>query len=143
MRASFKKIFKKRTKDGKELGIVSDFKDPVVVDEKESAVTAGCTDSVQSSAASNKSMTCESHQETGPNMSDPKGSLVASQQLDSAQSRPRSASKEVAHTYYDDAPHVIKSYDQIPVLEQTKLPRGGISMETKAVGRVQVSPDVN
>jgi hypothetical protein len=25
------------------------------------------------------------------------------------------------------------------LIEQTKLPRGGISMETKAVGRVQVS----
>jgi hypothetical protein len=31
------------------------------------------------------------------------------------------------------------AYDAIPLLEQTKLPRGGISMETKAVGRVQVS----
>jgi hypothetical protein len=31
------------------------------------------------------------------------------------------------------------AYDSIPLLEQTKLPRGGISMETKAVGRVQVS----
>jgi len=30
------------------------------------------------------------------------------------------------------------AYDSIPLLEQTKLPRGGISMETKAVGRVQV-----
>ena len=33
---------------------------------------------------------------------------------------------------------VVMSYDQIPVLEQTKLPRGGVSIETKAVGRVQV-----
>lgn len=40
---------------------------------------------------------------------------------------------------YEDAPSVVKAYDAIPVLEQTKLPRGGISMETKAVGRVQVS----
>ena len=31
------------------------------------------------------------------------------------------------------------TYDAIPVLEQTKLPRGGVSVETKAVGRVQVS----
>lgn len=31
------------------------------------------------------------------------------------------------------------AYDAIPLIEQTKLPRGGISMETKAVGRVQVS----
>jgi hypothetical protein len=30
------------------------------------------------------------------------------------------------------------AYDSIPLLEQTKLPRGGISMETKAVGRIQV-----
>jgi hypothetical protein len=30
------------------------------------------------------------------------------------------------------------AYDSIPLIEQVKLPRGGISMETKAVGRVQV-----
>lgn len=39
-------------------------------------------------------------------------------------------------------PHTLISlgdaYDAIPVLEQIKLPRGGISMETKAVGMVQV-----
>jgi hypothetical protein len=29
-------------------------------------------------------------------------------------------------------------YDVIPEMEQTRLPRGGISIETKAVGRVQV-----
>ena len=39
---------------------------------------------------------------------------------------------------FDDAPHVVRSYNAIPLLEQTKLPRGGISMETQAVGRVQV-----
>ena len=31
------------------------------------------------------------------------------------------------------------AYDSIPLLEQTKLPRGGISIETRAVGRIQVS----
>ena len=31
-----------------------------------------------------------------------------------------------------------EAYDTIPLLEQTKLPRGGISIETKSVGRVQV-----
>jgi hypothetical protein len=31
------------------------------------------------------------------------------------------------------------AYDAIPLIEQIKLPRGGISIETKAVGRVQVS----
>ena len=38
----------------------------------------------------------------------------------------------------EEIPDVIKSYEQVPLLEQTKLPRGGLSMETEAVGRVQV-----
>ena len=38
----------------------------------------------------------------------------------------------------DDAPNVVKAYAMVPLLEQTKLPRGGVSMETQAVGRVQV-----
>lgn len=38
-----------------------------------------------------------------------------------------------------DDPVVVESYDSVPLLEITKLPRGGISMETQAVGRVQVS----
>lgn len=33
---------------------------------------------------------------------------------------------------------VANNYDSIPVLEQTKLPRGGVSVDTQAVGRVQV-----
>jgi hypothetical protein len=33
----------------------------------------------------------------------------------------------------------LHSYAQVPVLEQTKLPRGGVSMDTQAVGRIQVS----
>ena len=36
---------------------------------------------------------------------------------------------------------ISRAYDSIPLLEQTKLPRGGISIETEAVGRVQVSKD--
>lgn len=32
-----------------------------------------------------------------------------------------------------------RAYDSIPVLEQIVLPRGGCSVDTKAVGRVQVS----
>jgi hypothetical protein len=39
---------------------------------------------------------------------------------------------------FDDAPTVVMSYDAVPLLEQTKLPRGGVSMDTAAVGRVQV-----
>lgn len=42
-----------------------------------------------------------------------------------------------------DAPHVVLSYDAVPVLEQTKLPRGGVSVDTKAVGRVQVRSSRN
>ena len=38
-----------------------------------------------------------------------------------------------------DDPVVVESYDSVPLLEITELPRGGISMETQAVGRVQVS----
>lgn len=38
----------------------------------------------------------------------------------------------------NEAPHIVLSYNAIPVMEQTKLPRGGVSIETKAVGRVQV-----
>ena len=37
-----------------------------------------------------------------------------------------------------DGPTIANNYAAIPVLEQTKLPRGGVSVETKAVGRVQV-----
>lgn len=33
---------------------------------------------------------------------------------------------------------VSDAYEAIPLIEQIKLPRGGISMETKAVGRIQV-----
>jgi hypothetical protein len=33
---------------------------------------------------------------------------------------------------------VSEAYDAIPLIEQNKLPRGGTSVETKAVGRIQV-----
>lgn len=53
---------------------------------------------------------------------------------------PRTTESEVEATHVEvgDAPHIAKAYDDIPILEQTKLPRGGVSVETKAVGRVQV-----
>jgi len=37
----------------------------------------------------------------------------------------------------EDTPSVILAYDSVPILEQTKLPRGGVSMESQSVGRVQ------
>jgi len=36
-----------------------------------------------------------------------------------------------------ESPEIVLSYESIPVLEQTKLPRGGVSVETSAVGRIQ------
>jgi len=53
-------------------------------------------------------------------------------------STPKKKKERDTATADEDAPHVIKSYDAVPVLEQTKLPRGGVSVETQAVGRVQV-----
>lgn len=67
---------------------------------------------------------------TVPQRLSPKGAMANVPTMDGA--------AKDAHLFGDDAPSVVKSYDAVPLLEQTKLPRGGISMETKAVGRVQV-----
>lgn len=49
----------------------------------------------------------------------------------------------ISHNEEDNEdPAVIKSYDAVPLLDVAKLPRGGVSMETQAVGRVQVSSRV-
>lgn len=37
----------------------------------------------------------------------------------------------------EESPHIVLSYESIPILEQTRLPRGGVSVDTKAVGRIQ------
>jgi hypothetical protein len=39
---------------------------------------------------------------------------------------------------YDD-PIVVAGYNSVPLLELDQLPRGGVSIETQSVGRVQVS----
>lgn len=49
-----------------------------------------------------------------------------------------STSSDASGTAFEDSPNLLHSYDSIPLLEQTMLPRGGISVETEAVGRVQV-----
>lgn len=53
---------------------------------------------------------------------------------------PHATESEVETTQLEvgDSPYKAKAYDEIPLLEQTKLPRGGVSVETKAIGRVQV-----
>ena len=38
----------------------------------------------------------------------------------------------------DDTSGAFETYSEVPALESIKLPRGGISIETKAVGRIQV-----
>ena len=38
-----------------------------------------------------------------------------------------------------DGPDVDKAYENVPLLDITHLPRGGVSIETQAVGHVQVS----
>jgi hypothetical protein len=38
----------------------------------------------------------------------------------------------------EDTIQMMKAYDAVPALEETKLPRGGVSVETKAIGRIQV-----
>lgn len=47
-----------------------------------------------------------------------------------------SNSRPAKDKIFDD-PSVVKAYDSIPILELTKLPRGGISLDSKAVGRLQ------
>lgn len=37
-----------------------------------------------------------------------------------------------------DDPAVIQGYESVPLIEIDALPRGGISLETAAVGRIQV-----
>ena len=37
-----------------------------------------------------------------------------------------------------DDPGVVKGYESVPLLDVDPLPRGGVSLETKAVGRIQV-----
>ncbi|GKY99634.1 hypothetical protein MPSEU_000917500 [Mayamaea pseudoterrestris] len=37
----------------------------------------------------------------------------------------------------NDPPDLVRAYEQVPLLEQTLLPRGGASVDTKAVGRIQ------
>jgi len=49
--------------------------------------------------------------------------------------RKKFGGKENPH--FED-PSITKTYSRIPELESTKLPRGGISIDTQAVGRVQV-----
>ena len=73
------------------------------------------------------------------NASEPVGSNAA---LNMAASHIASTSGSVKRRpsakIFDD-PAIVRGYDSVPIIEIDVLPRGGISFETEAVGRVQVS----
>ena len=52
------------------------------------------------------------------------------------ETKPRKTRSRTSKIY--DDPAITRGYDSIPLIEVDQLPRGGISLETKAVGRIQV-----
>lgn len=56
----------------------------------------------------------------------------------SSQSRGGLSQKRATRQFkIHDDPAVVEGYDSVPIIEVDELPRGGISLETKAVGRIQ------
>lgn len=51
--------------------------------------------------------------------------------------QPRVRKAEATHRIFDD-PAIIQGYSEVPLIEIDPLPRGGLSLETIAVGRIQV-----
>jgi hypothetical protein len=49
--------------------------------------------------------------------------------------------RPVQSKIFDDSA-VVRGYESVPLIDIDVLPRGGISFETKAVGRIQVRFDV-
>lgn len=66
------------------------------------------------------------------------GPGTASTLSSSSGSRPLASQKLIKrqHKIFDD-PGVVKGYESVPLLDVDPLPRGGVSLETKAVGRIQ------
>ena len=93
-----------------------------------------------SNNAENEGLAAASRQENNASMPEQSFStqLNGSKRKQSVGSTQHSSETTVPSNLFDDAPNVVKSYAAVPLLEQTKLPRGGVSMETQAVGRVQV-----
>jgi hypothetical protein len=87
----------------------------------------------------------EAHQNTDTDSDDAAG-LLSSKRTEykgvSSSFRGLNATEQFEKSSHPDPDGRIASisnaYDSIPLIEQTKLPRGGISMETKAIGRIQV-----
>lgn len=66
--------------------------------------------------------------------------MVSSDETASSKSS-KGVPEPLLHHHGEDGedPAVLACYDAVPLLEISKLPRGGVTMETQAVGRVQVS----
>ena len=62
---------------------------------------------------------------------------TASSSHASGKKRKDSKNRGRQNKIFDDA-LIIQGYDSVPLLEIDALPRGGISFETQAVGRIQV-----
>jgi hypothetical protein len=62
----------------------------------------------------------------------------ASEDATAAEDGPLFASRQFSIDIPNDPEPMVKAYDLVPILEQTHLPRGGVCVETKAVGRIQV-----
>ena len=62
----------------------------------------------------------------------------ANMTVDEVKAPPKADPGIVPGDHGNEPAGLAKAYDDIPVLEQCQLPRGGCSVDTKAVGRVQV-----
>lgn len=56
--------------------------------------------------------------------------------INTSMHRKRSSRRQRSRIY--DDPSVVAGYNSVPLIELDRLPRGGITLETKAVGRIQV-----
>uniref|UniRef100_A0A7S1VRY0 Metallo-beta-lactamase domain-containing protein n=1 Tax=Grammatophora oceanica TaxID=210454 RepID=A0A7S1VRY0_9STRA len=63
----------------------------------------------------------------------PSAGLLSASAASSARARRRTQQRS---RIYDD-PAIVAGYNSVPLLRMDRLPRGGISLETKAIGRIQ------
>jgi hypothetical protein len=84
--------------------------------------------------------TNQSNFSTPINMSsnEPNDSLLRSTTVTTVPTKSDPADRMRSSLSSDEKLAFTQSYDDIPIMEGTSLPRGGISFETKAVGRIQV-----
>jgi len=149
MRKSLKKIFSVRKKGKKDTkAALSKNTLPLQEITKVESSKAAATIQNESVATTSRSSTATAESRKESAMTEKPDEKSADTLLGSSAGKVKSQSsgdKKKAQTSHsvkteetDEALHLVKSYDEIPVLEQTKLPRGGVSVETAAVGRVQV-----